>query len=105
MAGCGRGDNAFVYVTRHNSAEGDADLITLGACCNTDHQQGPEVFIDEKPESTAAGDLVLWYVAQLHNDDAPGQQYCWADQSVEAGVLEALVWPCAAGPRFVPVGE
>lgn len=101
----GRGDNAFVYVTRHQSAEGDADLITLGACCNTDHQQGPETFIGDEPESTADGDLVLWYVAQLHNDDTPGQEYCWADQAVTDGVLEPVVWPCAAGPRFVPVAE
>ncbi|MEZ4707400.1 MAG: hypothetical protein R3A44_09355 [Caldilineaceae bacterium] len=101
----GRGDTPYVYVTHHNSAEGDADLITLGACCNTDYQQGPEVFIDEQPESTTDGDLVLWYVAQLHNDDTPGQQYCWADRAVEAGVLEPVIWPCAGGPRFVPVGE
>ena len=99
----GRGDTPYVYVTHHNSAEGDADLITLGSCCNTDYQQGPEVFINEQPESTADGDLVLWYVPQFHNDDTPGQQYCWADQTVVDGVLQPVVWPCAGGPRFVPV--
>lgn len=101
----GRGDNPFVYVTRHNSAEGDADLITLGACCNIDYRQGPELFIDEQPEATVDGDLVLWYVAQMQNDDAEGQRYCWADQVIQDGVFVPQVWPCAAGPRFVPVDQ
>lgn len=96
-----RGDNAYIYLTRHDPDEGDADLITLGACCNTDHRQGPELFIDEDPASTAEGDLVLWYVAQLENDDTPNEEYCWADQAIQDGVFVPQVWPCAAGPLFV----
>lgn len=97
----GLGDNAFVYLTRHNTGEGDDDLITIGSCCNTDYRQGPELFIDDSPESTAEGDLVLWYVAQMENNSTPGEKYCWADLAIEDGVRVSEVWPCAAGPLFV----
>lgn len=102
--GGGRGDNAFLYLTitdaDHN--EGKSDLSTLGACCNTDYQQGPEQFIT--PAEPATGrDLVIWYVPQLKNDDTPGQEYCWADTVIENGVPVARSWPCAAGPMFVPI--
>ncbi|MGQ0600915.1 MAG: hypothetical protein ACT4QE_04365 [Anaerolineales bacterium] len=99
----GRGDNAYVYVTRYhpNKDEGEADLITIGPCCNTDHQQGPEKFIE--PERIEAAPIVIWYVAQLKNDGAPGREYCWADTVLENGVYVPRIWPCAAGPMFVPV--
>ncbi|MCB0061597.1 MAG: hypothetical protein KDE19_05765 [Caldilineaceae bacterium] len=104
----GRGDNPYVYVThRHTDGtgpdEGDSDLITIGPCCNTDYQQGPEKFIDTPPESIADGALVFWYVAQLENDDTPGQEYCWADVTLEDGVYIPIDYPCFAGPMFVPV--
>jgi hypothetical protein len=100
----GRGDNAFVYitVTDANHDEGKSDLATLGACCNTDYQQGPEAFITPA-ESALEQDLVLWYVPQLKNEDTPGQEYCWADTVIENGVPVARSWPCYAGPMFVPI--
>ena len=96
-----RGDNAFVYATLHKPDEGDADMITIGPCCNTDYQQGPEKFM-EPPEPIAASDLVLWYVPQMKNDDKPGQQYCWTESVVEQGMVKYKTYPCVFGPMFVP---
>ena len=95
------GDNAFVYTTLHKPEEGDADMITIGPCCNTDYQQGPEKFM-EPPEPITASDLVLWYVPQLKNDDTPGQQYCWTESVIEQGLVKYKTYPCAFGPMFVP---
>lgn len=102
-----RGDNSYVYVTVRHAArdEGDADLITIGPCCNTDHQQGPEKFIDNPPESIENTDLVLWYVAQMKNDNTPGKEYCWADTVVEQGFVVNKTWPCYFGPMFVPINS
>lgn len=104
----GRGDNPYVYVTRHHSGseapdEGESDLITIGPCCNTDYQQGPEKFIDTPPESIIDTPLVFWYVAQLKNDDTPGQEYCWADVALQDGIYVPVDFPCFAGPMFVPM--
>ena len=100
----GRGDNAFIYTTvKHaDKDEGDADLVTLGSCCNTDYQQGPEQFL-EPAESLADQDLVLWYVPQIENDGREGSRYCWAETVVVDGVGETKTWPCTSGPMFVPV--
>lgn len=98
-----RGDNAHVYVTRHHVDEGDDDLITIGPCCNMDHRQGPEKFIDEPPERLA-GDYVIWYVPRLQNDDTPGAEYCWADNVLVDGMYEPRAWPCYSGPMLVPYG-
>ena len=100
----GRGDNAYVYVTKRHADrdEGDADLVTIGACCNTDHQQGPEAFM-LPAEPIAQSDLVIWYVAQLANDDTPGSEYCWADAVIEDGMVKNIAYPCAFGPLFVPI--
>lgn len=101
-----RGDNAYVYVTRDHGAardEGEADLITIGPCCNTDYRQGPEKFIEPAPEPLLGQDLVVWVVPQLKNDGEPGREYCWADLVLENGVYVPRVWPCYAGPMFVPV--
>ena len=100
----GRGDNAFLYLVRTDDEhdEGKSDLATLGACCNTDYQQGPEQFITPA-EPTTGQDLVIWYVPQLKNEATPGQEYCWADTIIENGVPVARVWPCYAGPMFVPI--
>lgn len=105
FAEAGRGDNAYVYVTRHNPDEGDADLLTIGPCCNNDYQQGPEKFINNPPESIIGQDLTLWYVPQIENEDTPGQEYCWADRVVVDGGYENRAWPCFFGPMFVPVGK
>ena len=100
--------DAYVYVTRRHADrdEGDADLITIGPCCNEDYQQGPEKFIDPAPEALDA-ELVLWYVPALKNNDTPGQEYCWADFVLLDGVYAPKTWPCYAGLHFTPlaVGE
>ena len=101
----GRGDDALLYVTLHKPGvdEGQADLITIGPCCNIDHRQGPERFIEPHPEPIAARSLVLWYVARLENDDTPGSQYCWAESVLENGLYVPRAYPCYAGPMFVPI--
>jgi hypothetical protein len=103
----GRGDNPYVYVTRrHTEAgandEGETDLITIGPCCNEDYRQGPEKFIEPAPEPISDSPLVFWYVAQLKNDDRPGQEYCWAEAVLENGVYVPKAYPCYGGPLFVP---
>jgi hypothetical protein len=102
-----RGDNAFVFVTRAHPerAEGETDLSTIGPCCNTDYKQGPEKFFEPVAEPLDGGDLVVWYVAQLKNDDRRGAEYCWADSVVRAGVYVPLIYPCASGAMFVPIGN
>lgn len=102
----GRGDNAYMYVTRWhaNREEGDADLVTIGPCCNTDYRQGPEKFIEPAPDNITNTKLVLWYVPQLKNDNAKGREYCWAESFVnKAGIKETKIYPCFAGPMFIPV--
>ncbi|MEP6903660.1 MAG: hypothetical protein ABJA66_18200, partial [Actinomycetota bacterium] len=84
----GRGDNAFVYVTRNalDRDEGESDLVTIASCCNTDYRQGPEKFIEPVAEPLQNSPLVIWYVSQLKNDDTKGKEYCWAESVVENGV-------------------
>lgn len=100
----GKGDNAYLYLTKNhlNKDEGETDLVTIGPCCNTNHEQGPEKFINVVPENTANTDLVLWYVPQMKNDDRPGSKYCWAETYYENGVYKIKAYPCFAGPMFVP---
>lgn len=99
------GDDALLYLTRQHPdrEEGEADLVTLGPCCNTDYRQGPEKFFEPQAEALAGAPAVLWYVAQLANDDRPGQEYCWAEQVLEEGRYVAKSYPCHAGPLFLPV--
>jgi len=102
----GRGDNAFTYftVSHTDKDEGHTDLVTLGACCNTDYRQGPDTFM-EPAESLIDQNIIMWYVPQLKNDGHPGKQYCWADTVVRDGVPDYKVWPCFAGPMFTPVSQ
>lgn len=102
----GRGDQAYTYITKNhpNLDEGEADLITIGPCCNTDYRQGPEKFIEPNPEPLSASDeLVYWYVAQIKNDDREGQKYCWAESELKDGVYVTKVFPCYSGALFVPI--
>ena len=101
----GRGDNAYVYVTRLHADkdEGESDLVTIGPCCNTDYRQGPEKFIEPDPENIQNTQLVVWYVAQMKNDDTKGREYCWAERYLENGVYKTHIYPCFSGPLFVPV--
>jgi hypothetical protein len=96
-----RGDNAYTYVTVARPGQGDADLLTIGPCCNEDHRQGPEQFM-EPPEPLAGQDLVMWYVPRLKNDDTPGAEYCWVTTEVVDGQLVNKIYPCAFGALFVP---
>jgi hypothetical protein len=100
----GRGDSAFVYAVLYKPDEGDEDMTTIGPCCNTDYQQGPEKFINPTPEDIAGRSIAVWYVPQLKNDDTPGGEYCWAKALVEDGLYVTEAWPCYAGPMFVPAG-
>ncbi|MFN8420040.1 MAG: hypothetical protein U0528_12480 [Anaerolineae bacterium] len=101
----GRGDNSYIFVTLHHwdRDEGDSDMPTIGPCCNTDYQQGPEKFIDSTPEPISNSALVIWYVAQMKNDDTPGSQYCWAEAVVSNGVFTNKEYPCYSGPMFHPL--
>lgn len=101
----GRGDTPYVYVTRHaaDRDEGASDLPTLGPCCNTNHEQGPEKFINNPPESIANSKMVLWYVPVLKNDNREGKEYCWANSVIENGLVEPKVFPCFSGPMLTPV--
>lgn len=96
-----RGDNAYTYVTVAAPGEGDADLLTIGPCCNEDHRQGPEQFM-EPPQSLAGEDLVMWYVPRLKNDDTPGAEYCWVTTEIVDGEQVNNIHPCAFGALFVP---
>ncbi len=100
----GRGDNAYLYVTKNHADrdEGETDMLTIGPCCNTDYQQGPEKFIEDPAENIRNTDIVLWYVPQMKNDDTPGSKYCWAEAYYENGVYKIKAYPCFAGPMFIP---
>ena len=101
----GRGDNAFLYVTRNapERDEGESDLVTIASCCNTDYRQGPEKFIEPQPEPIENAPLVVWYVPQLKNDGTKGKEYCWAESVIENGVYKVKEYPCYSGAMFVPI--
>ncbi len=92
----GRGDQAFVYITRHRASEGDGDMSALGACCNNDDRQGPDKFVNG--ETIAGEHLVLWYVPQMVTDATPGNEYCWT----VSGGPDPETYPCFSGPMFHP---
>jgi hypothetical protein len=101
----GKNDQAYVYITKQNieKDEGENDLSTIGPCCNTDYKQGPEKFMVPKPENIKNSTLVMWYVAQLKNDDRPGKEFCWAESKLVHGIYETKVYPCLSGPILVPI--
>jgi len=94
----GQDDEAYFYTTvgHKDRVEGSADLVTLGKCCNGDHRQGPEKFI-EPAEKLENKPLVVWYVPQLENNVAEDAQRCWAESVIEQGVAGVKTWPCTAG--------
>ena len=103
----GRGDNAYVYTTlnKPGTSEGEADMVTIGPCCNTDYRQGPEKFIEPVPEDIRNKKLVVWYVAQLKNDNTKGNEYCWAESVLENGLYTTKSYPGFCGPMFIPVKQ
>lgn len=92
----GRGDEAFYYITRHRASEGDTDLGVIGACCNDNHIQGPDQYVNG--ESIDETDIVLWYVPQMLTDITPTKEYCWT----VTGEPNPETYPCYAGPMFHP---
>lgn len=100
----GRGDFAYTYVTVYKPEEGEDDMTTIGPCCNTNEEQGPEKFL-RPAEPLAGGNIVLWYVPQMKNDNTPGREYCWAAIKVEEGRQKSVTWPGTVGPMFVPFEE
>lgn len=99
-----RGDNESVYVSKFKEDEGDEDLLTLGSCCKLD-SDGPEEYIKDK-ELIENSDTVIWYVPRIQNDDKTGEEYCWADSTIDKnGNPGVKIWPCIVGPKFVPIGE
>lgn len=111
----GTGDDAWVYVTRFDSAEGAADLSFLvDTAVISNHEQGPDQFVDAPSEASAAisgQDNVIWYVpnmstvtsaqAALPADERPADAaYCWADTHNDAN--PGTIYPCFAGPMFTP---
>lgn len=103
----GRGDNAYVYVTKNkpDADEGESDLMTIGPCCNTDYHQGPEKFIEPKPDVIENEELVVWYVSQIKNDDTKGREYCWAESFLENGIFQTKTYPCYSGAMWVPLKD
>lgn len=96
----GRGDQAYYYFMKYhqNIDEGESDFPTLGPCCNTDHKQGPEVFLND--ENLENSGIVLWYVPVIRNDSRPGNEYCWAESILENGIYVPKVYPCYSGLKF-----
>lgn len=92
----GRGDNAYIYVTLHNPAEGDTDLPVIGTCCQNNHEQGPHHYVNG--EAIDNQNIVIWYVPQMVTDALPGSYYCWTLQ----GEPDPVTYPCFSGPMFVP---
>ncbi len=96
-----RGDHEHIFITKFKKDEGDEDMLTLGSCCKLD-EDGVEQFVDG--EVIENSDIVFWYVPTIHNDDRPGEEYCWADSTIdELGNPSVKVWPCIVGPKFVPI--
>ncbi len=90
----GDAELAYAYWTRAAAAEGQGDLPSIGTCCALDARQGPEQFIGPgAPESLAEG-AVLWLVPRIANAE---RERCWADTTLEDGMLRPQVWPCGAG--------
>jgi len=98
-----RGDNEHIFITKFKKDEGDEDMLTLGSCCKLD-EDGVEQFVND--EVIENSDIVFWYVPTIYNDDRKGQEYCWADSTIdELGNPAVKIWPCIVGPKFVPISK
>jgi len=97
-----RGDHATLFTTVFKPEEGDSDLLTLGSCCNL-KQEGMEPYL-APAEQIDGKQIVIWYVPRIHNDTTAGNEYCWADTSIDDhGNPQVKEWPCAVGPKFTPI--
>lgn len=90
----GDAELAYAYWTRPDPAEGQGDLPSIGSCCALDAQQGPEQFIGPGEPEPLAGGAVIWLVPRIGNAE---RVRCWADTSIEDGVLVPQIWPCETG--------
>jgi hypothetical protein len=54
------------------------------------------------PDNIENKQLVIWYVAQLKNDNTKGKEYCWAEAVLQNGMYSTLMYPCFCGPMFIP---
>ncbi|HOJ91353.1 MAG TPA: hypothetical protein PLH86_09640 [Saprospiraceae bacterium] len=101
----GKQDFAYTYISLHhkNKEEGDNDLPSLGQCCNTNYEQGPEKFIDSIPEPVSDSDFIIWYVPQAKNENSKGAEYCWAETVSVLGVKQYKTYPCYMGPMLIPM--
>ena len=95
----GRGDDPFIYAVLHHPSEGDTDLGTVGVCCNDNHMQGPDAYLNS--ENIENVNLVLWYVPQSLTDAIGPDYYCWTLQ----GEPNPVTYPCFSGPMFVPFAQ
>lgn len=97
-----KSDQAYFYISKKHIDldEGEADLPTIGPCCNIDYRQGPEKFIEPIPEALSNTEIVLWYVPELKNNNVKGAEYCWAESIIQNGVTVPKVYPCFSGPKF-----
>jgi hypothetical protein len=91
-----QGASPFLYVTLHHPDEGDEDIPIVGECCNDNHIQGPEQFVDG--ENIQNQNIVIWYVPQFEAEIMSPPYYCWAEPD---GPNEGI-YPCFAGPMFHP---
>ncbi len=94
-----RGDEPFVYFTLHHPSEGDGDMGVIGDCCQDNHFQGPEQFVNG--ESVVDTNIVLWYVPQMVTDVTAPDLYCWTI----TGEPNPETYPCLTGPMFHPIGS
>lgn len=76
-------------------------MVTIGSCCNNDYRQGPEHYIEDK-EDLSNKDIIIWYVAQMYNDNRPGIEYCWASIVPKNGKAKTKFWPGTVGLLFKP---
>ncbi|WP_420629588.1 hypothetical protein [Candidatus Leptofilum sp.] len=98
-------DIPFVYITQHKPEEGDTDLPIFSPpgpsyCCNDDHLQGPDIFVNDEP---IGDNIVFWYVPQSATDRVPAAEdgdgfFCWTVN----GEPTPETYPCFAGPMFHP---
>lgn len=100
-----RGDHAYCFVAKEHlgQGEGELNMPTLGPCCNTNFEQGPEQFI--LPAEPLNGHNIIWYVPQMKNSDIKGKQYCWVETTVENGHEGYQTYNGVVGPMFVPFGK
>lgn len=98
-------DKSHVYLTKYHMDidEGEGDLPTIGPCCNTDSDQGPDKFIND--EEFGSNDLVLWFAFEMKNNGSVGSENCWADTQIVDGITKIREFPCESSVRIIRLEE